>query len=447
MKVLKFLILFVSILVFSVRSADKYLIIGAGPVGLYLAHDLLSKNPSSNVEIVEGRLFNRPQCIRLPYAIAVNFPKEVKEALWPVLSIREMIFSVITIPDKNLSQILGYQNFPRISVGNLQKTFKEYLEFKYPTRFTFKKMSADVDYIQNQSKEEKKIIFFTAGDGAFNEDLRISLDVPVKVWDFTDKEYILDGVYLIYRNNKDGDPLRKFDEDYRRNGQFMNRFDLSRHGLTYSASNDEQRDVQVYTYPVGILEEIYTKMPESIKTSTRFPQGLNYKTGHILTEAQRLNPDPSTLIKIRENEWLEELRNILDKLFETFEIYIPPDAKLHYARRIQYAYANTHSQNKNGVDVVFVGDSMGGTDYKYGLNLGRGLYSAYNLVEFLTKTQANVPYALEEYQKYWNNVIATEFGDYKKDLIAKSEIFYKYVVMGRTVNGKVLGIDDLESFK
>ena len=447
MKVLKYLILFVTILVLSVRSEDKYLIIGAGPVGLYLANELLSKNPSSNVEIVEGRLFIRPQCIRLPYAIAVNFPKEVKQALWPVLSIREMIFSMITIPDKNLSTKLGYQNFPRISVGNLQKTFKEYLEFKYPTRFTFKKMSADVDYIQNQSREDKKIIFFTAGAGLFNEDLRISLNIPIKVWDFTDSEYELDGVYLIYRNNKDGDSQRKFDEDYRRNGQFMNRFDLSRNGLTYSASNNEQRDVQVYTYPVGVLEDIYRKMPDTIKRSASFPQGINYKTGHILTESQRLNPDPSTLVKIKENEWLVELRHILDNLFETFEIYIPHDANLHYAKRIQYAFANTHSRNINGVDVVFVGDSMGGTDYKYGLNLGRGLYSAYNLVEFLTKSPANIPHALEEYQKYWNHVVANEFGDYKKDLVANSEIFYKYVVMGRTVNGKVLGIEDFDTYK
>ena len=447
MKIIRNIILILSIFVFFISSLENYLIIGAGPVGLYLAHQLLEKSHSSYVEILEGRSFSRLQCIRLPYYIASRFPQEIKQVLWPIQSIREMLFTKFSIIDKKISTYLGYQHFPRISVGNLQKTLKEYMQSKYFSRFKFIHREADITLIQEQSQSDRKIIFFTAGGGAFNDGVRKDLNILNKKFDFAKNTDILDGVYLIYRNVRDGSPLDKIDEDYIRDGQFMNRIELSRKGLTYSATNNEQRDVQLYTYPIGELKDIYNEIPASIKTSASFPKGINYKTGNTILEqpTEELTIAEKDSNK-KENEWLQKLRTALDKLFAEFKIYIPSHANIHYAKRMQYAFEKTNEKNRNGVDVVFVGDAMGGTDYKYGLNLGRGLYSAYNLVEFLVNNPANVPHALEEYQKYWDTVVDTEFGDPNKDLIADPAIFYKYVIMGRTIDGKEYGPYDFQAY-
>jgi len=88
---------------------------------------------------------------------------------------------------------------------------------------------------------------------------------------------------------------------------------------------------------------------------------------------------------------------------------------------------------------------MGGTDYKYGLNLGRGLYEADQIVKLLVSNTnndiINIDNTLSLYKKYWLDILDKEFGDPKRKLTDDKSIFYKYVVNGRTVNGKCLGED------
>jgi hypothetical protein len=426
-------------LIIVVKPDDKYVIIGAGPVGLYLSYELLETNPNSKVTIFEGRPFTRLQCIRLPFAIAKKFPLEVKRVLWPVDTLREMIFKNQYKLDPNLFwPVLGYHHFPRISVGNLQQTFKNYLVNKYNSRFEYKTETARNDIIQSS---EYKIIFITAGYSDITKDTRRRLQIDIMKYDFLNAP--LDGVYLIYKNVIDGVTPEKINEDYKRNGSYMNRIDLSNNGLTYSATNNGPRDVQLYTYPVNSLIQFYESMPESLKTTASFPKGLNYKLGRTLAENE--GKELSEEMK-KENRWLEQLRPVLDDLFNRFGIYIPEHAKLHYAKRLQYAFKHTHGYNEHNVPVVYLGDAMGGTDYKYGLNLGRGLYCADNLVSFLLQTPANIPEALNNYQDYWNKVLEKEFGSPEKDLIADSEIFYKYAIMGRNIDDKIFGEKDFKSF-
>jgi hypothetical protein len=71
------------------------------------------------------------------------------------------------------------------------------------------------------------------------------------------------------------------------------------------------------------------------------------------------------------------------------------------------------------------------------LNLGRGLYAASELANYLEKYSLNI--ALILYDIYWDSVVKKEFCDPIRNLIDDDEIFYKYVIRGRFVDGRVLG--------
>ena len=71
------------------------------------------------------------------------------------------------------------------------------------------------------------------------------------------------------------------------------------------------------------------------------------------------------------------------------------------------------------IELVFIGDSVGGTDFEYGLNLGRGLLEVDFFVENLKKTRSAKTANL--YQQYWDKIIDKEFNSIQKninDLIA-----------------------------
>ena len=438
---LKQLILTFLILVFSAHTKDiNYLIIGAGPVGLFLANQLLDKNENCNVEIVESRDFIRRQCIRLPYEVANIFPNKVKENLWPVDSLRKMIFKNQFKSDPSLQwPKLGYHHFPRISVGNMQTVFKTYLEDTYNKRFKFTKKTIIIEDVNSKTSSDTTIIFITTGNVELSQKLREKMSISQIKYQKSAPKH---GFYLIYRNIKDGIEIN---EDYVRDGNFMIRNNFSIDGLTYSASNNQDRDVQIYIYPDipnDSLKKHYVEMPESFKKSGSFPKGINYNKGRILGELNL-----SELEVEAENKWLNEFRLKLDNLFTNHQIYIPNNANLHYAPRIEYSYEKTFGLNENSVPVVFVGDSMGGTDYKHGLNLGRGLYCANNLVNFINKSNENLEAALNNYQNYWNNILDKEFGTPNRDLISDDEIFYKYVIQGRTIDNIVYSLDKIYFYK
>ena len=84
---------------------------------------------------------------------------------------------------------------------------------------------------------------------------------------------------------------------------------------------------------------------------------------------------------------------------------------------------------------------MGGTDYKYGLNLGRGLYEADQFVSYFKKSTFAIETTLNLYKAYWQDILANEFGDPKRKLSDDDKIFYKYVIRGRHVDGRDLEND------
>ena len=73
-------------------------------------------------------------------------------------------------------------------------------------------------------------------------------------------------------------------------------------------------------------------------------------------------------------------------------------------------------------------------------NVGRGLYEADQFVDYLKKTDTAAA-AMKSYQAYWDDVLKKEFGDPRKALSDDNDIFYKYVVRGRNVDGRELGED------
>lgn len=460
-----YVLIFTCVFVRAKPKKQKYIIVGAGPVGLYLSNELLKLNTTEKVTVYESRnSFIRPQCLRLPFAIAKNFPEEIKRNLWPIESIRETLFKDRVESDKDFEDFWpspGYQHFPRISVGNLQSTFIDYLKNTFDGKFSleFKEKTKGVtpkDIINEYGSlgNEVDMIFVTSGNGDLNKDLRNDLGnlnnikLNATMYDFsTNGNYRYDGIYLIYNNTDNGKViLENYQREYSNKSQYMNRAQLSKDGITYSATNNKYGMVQVYTYDVGAkFESLYKKLPQSVRNSAGWIKFINYKSGK--TESFK-NVEDQIKRRILEKDveiWTKEFRNHLDNLLNKYKIDVPADAKLHWAPRLQYAYKETHSYNKNKIPVVFAGDAMGGTDYKYGLNLGRGLYEVDQLIKFLKINTGiddiDVQKILGSYQTYWNDVVAQEFGDPLKKLSDEHSIFYKYVIMGRSVNGRVLGSD------
>lgn len=442
MKFLKFLIFAILFTCLLAGKSKKFAIVGAGPVGLYLSNELLKLNTTESVKLYEKRnSYLRPQCLRLPFVLAKKFPEEVKLKLWPIQSIRDIIFKNRMKSDKDFSDfwpVLGYQHFPRINVGNLQTTFIDYLQQKYSGKFSieYKEMSpADIT-----DREGEDIIFFTAGGGDFNKKVRKEMAIDKMKYDFINgtEKVTFDGVYLVYNNTKNGE-LEPETYMRKQNGvdKLMNRLELSKAGITYSATNNKFGNVQLYTYDIGEkFTELYKKLTQSVRDTSAWPKAINYKTGDVIKPAANLTDASKTEIK----NWVNDFRKHLNELLKSFQINVPDDARLQWAPRYHYAFQVTHGVNKKKVPVVFAGDAMGGTDYKYGLNLGRGLYEADQFVDYLKKTETAAA-AMKSYQAYWDDVLKKEFGDPRKALSDDNDIFYKYVVRGRNVDGRELGED------
>jgi hypothetical protein len=363
----------------------------------------------------------------------------LQKKLWPIESIRETLFKNRTKSDKDFIDFWpspGYQHFPRINVGNLQTNFIDYLKETYKDKFSIEFKKVEVNDVAEG--KDTDIIFVTAGNGEFNKNIRSNLKIESSSCDFTnDKSNIFDGVYLVY-NNTESDGKVKTDDyirDYGKGSQHMNRLELSEAGITYSATNNKNGNVQLYTYDVGQkFQELYKKLTEEVRKSSGWPNFINYHKEEAENEKDLAKKQ---VIKT----WAHEFKTHLNTLLKKFKIDIPADTRIHWAPRLHYAYKHTHAFNKNKIPVVFAGDAMGGTDYKYGLNLGRGLYEADQFVSYLKKSTLNIEKTLNLYKAYWEDVLAKEFGDPKRKLTDDDKIFYKYVIKGRYVDGRVLEDD------
>ncbi len=73
----------------------RAIVLGAGPVGLLSSLEILSNSDEYVVDLYESRIdfSSRLQCMRIPYATAVQLPRSVREKLWPNDEIREFLFA------------------------------------------------------------------------------------------------------------------------------------------------------------------------------------------------------------------------------------------------------------------------------------------------------------------------------------------------------------------
>lgn len=406
----------------------NYIILGGGPVGCYLAYKLLNQT-NVRVFIFEGRNFERPQVIRIPFCIAKNIPESVKEIMWSDEETRTRLFNTYQADDESFWPKPGYSYWPWISIGLFQKSMIDFLQnhIEYKNRFFFIPVNFDLEKI-NFKSEIKKIfpidhssvienitaIYCTCG--TYAKSLRKELNLlEGKI-----PEPKGHGIYLIYHNKKT--------EDYLRNTSPISYTKLGENGISYAASNNCNYDVQLYTYPAGELSAVLNEIPEDFIHSAKYNSLSNAldMTGIGLSDHSK--------------QWLENYKNILQNETNKAGIELPADLtniKIFYASRSEYYWSIVSTkmpwQNDFNVPIFFLGDSAGSTDYKFGLSVGRGFLA----VDVLTNTIQNYNYDFDKissnYQTYWNSIISREFN--KGPLLPLEPwIQYQYLIKDREVN-------------
>lgn len=454
MKILNLQIL-LSLCMYFLVSASKskklnYSIIGAGPVGIYLSYLLLKNDKVGKITLYEKRgvidarkidetKFNRPQCLRLPFEIADSFDTNLKKQYWPEEKLRNTIFDSKKTEDPEFKEFwpnFGYQHFPRIKVGNLQIEMLNSLLTNYTNKFELKNEEVS-EARYKEILESSDLVIISTGVSDLSKAIRKTdkIENTVKQSSLEYKD-ALDGVYLIYKN-------ADFD-DYKRDGKYMNRFELSKKGITYSATNNKEKSVQLYTYDVAGFKDLYKKIIPAFRIHSKWTSFVDYFSNKVNSKVkdEQLTKDDTDKIEA----WNAEFKKILDEILKEFKIELPKNVQVHYAPRMYYAYNNTHNRAESNPKTVFVGDAMGGTDYKYGLNLGRGLYSAKQLVGYLIESNFDNKKALTSFQKYWKNVLKNEFKGVNHVLSDDLHIKYKYIVRGRTVDGTLYDEKKFQDF-
>lgn len=58
---------------------------------------------------------------------------------------------------------------------------------------------------------------------------------------------------------------------------------------------------------------------------------------------------------------------------------------------------------------IFLGDSAGSTDYKFGLSVGRGFLAVDRLINSMQEYHYDFDEIASNYQTYWNKIISCEF--------------------------------------
>lgn len=408
-------------------SMKNYIIMGGGPVGCYLAYKLLNQ-VNARVFIFEGRKFERPQVIRIPFGIAKNLPESVKNIMWSDEETRIRIFNSYQADDKDFWPKPGYPYWPWISIGLFQDSMISFLQnhIEYKNRFFFVPVHFDLEKINFQS-EIKKIfpidhssitgnitaIYCTCGTYAK------SLRKELNLLDGKIPESKGHGIYLIYQN--------KGKENYLRNTNLISYTKLGENGISYAASNNCNNDVQLYTYPAGELSAVLSDIPEDL---------IHHAKYNSLSKALDMT---GMGLSNNSRQWLKNYRNIIENETNKVGIELPSDLtkiKMFYASRSEYYWhivaTKTPWQKDFDAPIFFLGDSAGSTDYKFGLSVGRGFLA----VDVLTNSMQHYNYDFDQivstYQTYWNSVISREFN---KGPLLPSEpwIQYQYLIKGREV--------------
>lgn len=312
-----------------------------------------------------------------------------------------------------------------MQVGEFQRIIKDYIEINYDDkRFKYEiDETFNIESLQDRINQYDLAIV-TAGNGIFTKNLRKLTNISDLA---TDDNYRDDlekiGVYMLFETDDK--------ELYERCGQLMTGCELGAKGLTYAHSNDSSNHLQIYTYPSGETREIFAQMPESFKKIAAFRS-----SSSCLTLDGKFNG--KEMLSSEEKQWLQVYSSAIKQILKKFEVPHPADDKIrvYYATRCEYCYDKA-ATSICGTPLLFVGDSAGGTDYKLGLSLGRGLITTMNLVhEMKNANQIAFKAIVEFFNGYWGNVVATEFNTRNMLLGKTAEIVHKYVMEGKVVDGK-----------
>jgi|GEM_PF-1924439 len=409
-------------------SNQQFVVMGGGPVGCYLAFKLLEQK-TAKVIMFEGRKFERPQVIRIPYAIANDLPSIIKNKMWNDEETTKRIFGAGDVTDMDFWPRPGYRYWPWISIGLFQETLIDFLKTDpyYQDRFFFIPNANDITTLDLQAeiqneyphsdwaiKQTSDAIFCTCG--SYAKGLREKANLLAG----KSTETKGPGIYLIYQNETT--------ESYLRNGKPISYSDLGEKGISYAAANNSNKDVQIYTYPGGELFLIFEQIPESFIQHSQYSvtNDLNM-TGYGLPEDAK--------------SWFNQYKAVV--LAEMFKADIPLPAdlakiKVFYAQRTEYYWNRVVTKIRLKTEQIdtplfFVGDSAGSTDYKLGLSMGRGLLSVQELVKYQQTNLYDFTKVALDYQVYWSTVIASEFNK-GPTLTLEPWIQYQYLVKGREVN-------------
>lgn len=405
----------------------NYIIFGGGPVGCYLAYKLL-KQANARIFIFEGRIFERPQVIRIPFCVAQDLPEEVKNIMWFDENTRLRIFNSYQVDNIDFWPKPGYAYWPWIKIGLFQEIMISFLQnhTNYKDRFFF--IPSNVDLVQMNFQSEITKLFPQDYPSILDNITAIYCTCGIYSKLLRDKLGLIDGklpeqkghgIYLIYKNQNN--------ENYVRNNNPISYSTLSECGISYAASNNCHYDVQLYTYPAGELSNVFNEIPETFIQQARYNSQSHSldMTGSLLSDATKL--------------WFENYKEIIKIETKKAGIELPTDLtkiKVYYAARSEYYWniVSTKWQwvNDSKVPLFFLGDSAGSTDYKFGLSVGRGFLAVDMLVNSILQDQSNFDKIASDYQTYWKNIIFREFN---KGPLLPSEpwILYQYLIKGRKI--------------
>lgn len=406
---------------FNVFTGQNALIIGGGPAGMYAALRLLEAVSNCSVKVIEKRsVINRPQVINTPFDVMNALPDRIKQMLWPEASVRESIFGVRSRQDPEFWPYSEYKYLGLIQIGEFQRVIKRYIEEKFSDRFTYEVIEELEVECLRENINAYDIVLVATGNGAFTKSLRKFMKVSSMM--IEDREEIdSHGVYLVYEATAR--------ETYERKGRLVSKSKFTANGITYAHSNDSANHVQVYTFPVGKLRDVFAQMPASFKETAGF-SGSNQQ----LTFDGKKNGEK---LLLDEQRWFDLYKRTMKEILYRLQVPVVPDEKIkvYYAQRSEYYYENA-ATTLMGVPVLFIGDASGCTDYKLGLSLGRGLFTVMHLTQIIKSKQSVAFEGIKEFHnEKWKNVVLTEFNK-KNELLSKTpEMVFKYFMQGRIVDG------------
>jgi len=290
-------------------------------------------------------------------------------------------------------------------------------------------------------KSEYDLVLIATGDGVFTKDLRKKLGVINKTSDEDAGSKILEGdrrgVYLVFQAQNG--------ETYTRSGKHFGGKEAQKDGVAYLHANDKKNHVEIATFPYGRMCQILTSMPQTFKDTAAYTNDTQLR---LTFDGERMVP-----MKPTEVAWFKKYKAKLMEILKEANIWIPTvqsTINVYYGPRRNYYYhaVGVKSERVGGKVVpaiLFLGDSLGGTDYMLGISLRRGMVATTNLLQQVTNVD-QCWNSFEIHQRYWDDVIANDFNKAADEQMAVRELkkVFTYDMLDRIVDGHKMYSDYAE---